>query len=66
MAYWGGVLDNARRIAKTGNSSDIALIIAMLENGINELRKTKVNKSQSAGVVVSNYHGDNNIETINI
>jgi len=67
MAYWGGVLDNMRRLAKSEtNPSDIALITAMLKSGIEELSNSKINRTQSAGVVVSNYHGYNNIETINI
>ena len=30
MAYWGGVLDNAQRIAKTGNTQDRKVALMML------------------------------------
>ena len=60
MSYWGSVLDNMRRLAKSeAKHSDVALIIAMLKNGIEELINSKGNKNQSTAVVMNNLNGDN-------
>jgi len=60
MAYWGGVLDNLRRLSHGGaDPSDVALITAMLENGINDLRNTKGGDNLRGGVVMTNYNSDN-------
>ena len=67
IAYWGGVLDNMRRLARSNpDQSDLTLIVSMLESGIEELKGAKVNKNQSHGVVMNNYNGDNTVGTINM
>ena len=37
MAYWGGVIDNARDIAKSGNSEDIFDVSQMLKRALASL-----------------------------
>jgi len=67
LAYWGGVLDNMRRLARSNpDQSDLTLIVPMLKSGIEELEEAKVNKNQSHGVVMNNYNGDNTVGTINM
>jgi len=67
LAYWGGVLDNMRRLARSNsNQSDLTLIVPMLKSGIEELEEAKVNKNQFHGVVMNNYNGDNTVGTINM
>ena len=60
LAYWGSVVDNARRIAESAvKPSDLALIISMLKSYIDELTNAKVSKNQTPSVVMNNLNGDN-------
>ena len=67
ITYWGNVLDNMRRLARSNpDPSDLTLILSMLESGIEELKGAKGSKNQSHGVVMNNYNGDNTVGTINM
>ena len=38
LAYWGGVADNARTVARQGNSEDIADVTQLLQRALGYLR----------------------------
>ena len=47
MSYWGGVINNARELAKSGSSDDVLSVAQMLERALRLLRST-VNLTQGA------------------
>ena len=46
IAYWGGVVDNARNVAKYGNESDIADVIQMLKLALSSLVNISVGQGR--------------------
>ena len=69
FAYWGGVVDEARKAAERGNELEIHsiepllhLALEMLSIGMKSIRKGKGSKSMSN---VSAYNGDNSSYTGN-
>ena len=41
MSYWGGVLDNIKKVIMRGDISEISLICPLLKSGYEMLEKTK-------------------------
>ncbi len=69
FAYWGGVVDEARKVAERGDELEIHsiepllhLALETLSAGMNSIRKRKGNKSTSG---VSAYNGDHSSYTGN-
>lgn len=67
-AYWGGVLDAAKKVAKEKDMEEISLILPMLKVAYDTLisvwdKEQEVNKTELTGVLA--YNGDNSNYTGN-
>ncbi len=63
--YWGGVVDNARRVASEGTEQEKNTVLMMLNMAFNALQKACIPTStektaQNVGVQQNNFNGDNN------
>ena len=46
MAYWGSVVDNARRVAEKGDAREVALITPLLKTAYEMLSGVNVNEEK--------------------
>ncbi len=62
LTYWGGVVDNARRVASEGTEQEKAEVLRMLNTAANALQGNLTGKTppQKIGVQQNNFNGDNN------
>ncbi len=50
IAYWGSVLDNARRIAKSGNTQDREVALMMLRMAVDAITGSEVKPTGGASI----------------
>ena len=58
FAYWGGVLDKARKVIERGDKREISLIEHLLQSAVEMLKNSMTNEN-ARKTNVSVYNGDN-------